>query len=189
MRRKNITNSLSPLLAVFSSMQEKQCFVVVFLLLVCAQTRAHQQASKQASCFSNAVCLYDHSLLYLLHPPFLLLHSLSFSLAHTHPHTLLNAMQRIVQGPCCASRTLSCELVFSTHFAAVCNHRSTSSHRQLRRTYTHTHRAKQSFLYIYDRHSVWDSCLKKKRDEKAKTYTHSYIRHVHAFSFAVDSSS
>ena len=187
---KNITNSLSSLLPVcFLLTRERQCFAVVFLP-VCAQTHAHQQASKQVSEQGKLFLKRCVSLRWfssLPTPSTIPSPSFSFILACTHTSTYTTKRNASCRGPCCASRTLSCERVFSTHFAAVCNHRSPSSHTQLRRTYTHTQ--SKAKLLIYTTATAYAIHVWKRSETRRQRHTHTHIRHVHAFSLAVDSSS
>jgi hypothetical protein len=143
---------------------------------MCART--HTKASK-LFCIRSVFTII---LLFTNHHPFP-------SSLHTHTHTHYY-MQRIVRGPV-AARTFAYERVFSIHFAAAAI--TIRHHIHSRRRRTHTHKAKQSSLHthIHDRYSVCASYLKKEARREGKdihTYIHTYIRHVRAFSFAVDSS-
>jgi hypothetical protein len=145
-------------------------------LLLPLHFRIYVHTHKQAISLSS--CLYDYSFLY--QPPLFLL---------LYIHTLLYAAHH--KGPCCASRTFTCERVFSTHFAAAAITIRHHIHSRRRRTYTHIQSKAKLLAHTYTTAiayalHVW----KKKRDEKAETYTHiyTYTRHVRAFSLAVDSS-
>jgi hypothetical protein len=146
---------------------------------MCVHT--HTQASKQASYFAFVVSLRLFFFLPTITPfP---------SSLHTHTHYY---MQRIVRGPV-AARTFAYERVFSIYFAAAAI--TIRHHIHSRRDeHTHTKQSKAELLthtHIHDRYSVCASYLKKEARRESKdihTYIHTYIRHVRAFSFAVDSS-
>ena len=175
-----------------TTMEKALLFRVRFFASLCVDVRARvcvyvrmrtrAQAHKQPSCFSTVVSWWLFSSLPST-PFFPFFHSLSFLLAHTS-NTNCNA-SRIGSVVLLAlflanARALSPHNTHThTHFAAVCNHYSPSSHTQLRRTHS---RAEQSFLYIRPPQRMRASCLKKKRDEKAKTYTSIYTSCACVFS-------
>lgn len=164
----------------FLSRKKQHCFAYFIFVYMRARTSKEKRASKQAI-FAFVVSLRLFFSLPTITP-------LSFFLAYTRLYTAHR------KGPCCAACTLACERVFSILFAAAAITIRHHIHSRRRRTHTYTYKSKAELLtHIHGRYNVCASCLKKKkRDEKAETYAHThiytYIRHVRAPSFAVDSS-
>jgi hypothetical protein len=110
---------------------------------------------------------------------------------HTHTHYY---MQRIIRGPVVLLALLLTsafslyillllQSLFAITYTADGDEHTQSKAKQSRAPYTH----------IHDRYSVCASCLKKEarresRDIHTYIHTYIYIRHVRAFSLAVDSS-
>ena len=155
--------------------------------------RAHTYTHRQVI-FCLSSCLYDYSFFTNNHQP------IPFFLAYTHTRTHTTYSLQTHQNGAfffsCYTRTVACERVFSIYFAATT---ITIRHHHIHSRRPYTKQSRASYTYMHDRCSVCVcvSCLKKKREEKAKTYVHTYryiyiciytyIRHVRAFSFAVDS--
>ena len=166
------------LLSLSLSLVIEETLLGCYFSSVCA--RAHTHTCKLFRCRRSVltiILLFTYS----IYPPFF----------HSSLHTPLRAMHRVRALLCLSHPSLqrARARVFSTHFAAVCNHRSPSSHTQQTetniRTHTHTHtrtyKAQQSSLHIRPLQRM-RFMFEERSTTRRQRHAHTHIRHVHTFS-------